>query len=70
MPAMITATTPLDELPYLVSIAGTARLMGRGRNTIYKAIERGQLETVEIGDVQMVTRGSIVSLLAGEPEKA
>jgi len=50
----------------LVTISGTARLLALGRNTIYRLIETGRLDTVELNGCSRVTMRSINSFLDGE----
>jgi len=56
------AATPTDkgaEDRRLVTIAGAARLLALGRNTIYRLIETGRLDTVELNGCKRVTMRSI-----------
>lgn len=50
----------------LVTISGTARLLALGRNTVYRLIETGRLDTVELNGCSRVTMRSINEFLAGE----
>ena len=57
-----TTATPTDkgaEDRRLVTIAGSARLLAIGRNTIYKLIATGRLDTVELNGCKRVTMRSI-----------
>ena len=50
----------------LVTISGTARLLSIGRNTVYRLIETGRLDTVELNGCSRVTMRSINAFLDGE----
>lgn len=50
----------------LVTITGAARLLSLGRNTIYRLIETGRLDTVDLNGVKRVTMRSIHAFINGE----
>ena len=50
----------------LLTIAGTARLLALGRNTVYRLIMTGRLDTVDLNGVKRVTMRSIYAFLNGE----
>jgi len=50
----------------LVTISGTAKLLALGRNTVYKLIAQGRLETRSLTGVPRVTMQSIFDFLDGK----
>jgi len=50
----------------LVTIAGAARLLSLGRNTVYKLILTGRLDTIELNGCKRVTMRSIHAFINGE----
>lgn len=50
----------------LVSVVGAARLLAIGRNTLYRLVETGRLDTVELNGHRRVTMRSIRQFLDGE----
>ena len=60
-----TTATGKDE-NRLVTIAGAARLLSLGRNTVYRLIETGRLDTVELNGCKRVTMRSIRAFVDGE----
>ena len=50
----------------LVTISGAARLLNLGRNTVYKLIESGRLDTVDLNGSKRVTMKSITAFIDGE----
>ena len=50
----------------LVTISGAARLLSLGRNTVYRLIETGRLDTVDLNGVKRVTMRSIHAFINGE----
>ena len=50
----------------LVTITGAARLLSLGRNTVYRLIETGRLDTVDLNGVKRVTMRSIHAFINGE----
>lgn len=50
----------------LVTISGTARLLALGRNTVYRLIETGRLDTVALNGCSRVTMQSINEFLEGK----
>ena len=50
----------------LVTISGAARLLGVGRNTIYRLIRAGRLETVRLNGVSRVPMRSIDAMVDGK----
>ncbi len=64
-PANATTATGKDE-SRLVTISGAARLLGLGRNTVYRLIMTGRLDTVDLNGCQRVTMRSIHAFINGE----
>lgn len=61
------ATTDKDKHESrLVTISGAARLLGLGRNTVYRLIMTGRLDTVDLNGCQRVTMRSIHAFINGE----
>ena len=60
-----TTATGKDE-NRLVTIAGAARLLSLGRSTVYRLIETGRLDTVELNGSKRVTMRSIRAFVDGE----
>lgn len=60
-----TTTTGKDE-NRLVTISGAARLLALGRNTIYRLIETGRLDTVDLNGCKRVTMRSVHAFINGE----
>lgn len=60
-----TTTTGKDE-SRLCTISGAARLLALGRNTIYRLIETGRLDTVDLNGCRRVTMRSIRQFIDGE----
>ena len=60
-----TTATGRDE-NRLVTIAGAARLLSLGRSTVYRLIETGRLDTVELNGSKRVTMRSIRAFVDGE----
>lgn len=50
----------------LVSISCAARLLAVGRNTVYKLIKTGRLDTVDLNGCKRITMRSIRQFIAGE----
>lgn len=50
----------------LVTIAGAARLLALGRNTVYRLIETGRLDTVDLNGCKRVTMRSVYAFIDGE----
>ena len=50
----------------LVTISGAARLLALGRNTVYRLIMTGRLDTVDLNGCQRVTMRSIHAFINGE----
>ena len=50
----------------LVTIAGAARLLALGRNTVYRLIMTGRLDTVDLNGVKRITMRSIHAFINGE----
>ena len=50
----------------LVTISGAARLLALGRNTIYRLIETGRLDTVDLNGCKRVTMRSVHAFINGE----
>ena len=50
----------------LVTITGAARLLSLGRNTVYRLIETGRLDTIDLNGVRRVTMRSIHAFINGE----
>jgi len=53
----------------LFSVAKTARVLGVDRQTVVKAIGKGQIRAVEIGSRLLIPQKEIERLLADEDEK-
>ena len=49
----------------LMTISGAARLLGVGRNTVYRLIKAGRLETVRLNGVSRVPMRSIDAMVDG-----
>ncbi len=61
-----TTTTDADKADRrLVTISGAARLLALGRNTIYRLIETGRLDTVDLNGVKRITMRSIKEFADG-----
>lgn len=63
------ATTNKDNDKHesrLVTIAGAARLLALGRNTVYRLIMTGRLDTVDLNGCKRITMRSIHAFLNGE----
>ncbi len=60
-----TANAGRDE-NRLVTISGAARLLSIGRNTVYRLIETGRLDTVELNGSKRITMRSIRAFVDGE----
>ena len=58
-------TGKADEDRRLVTIAGAARLLALGRNTVYRLIETGRLDTVDLNGVKRITMRSIHAFVSG-----
>lgn len=43
------------EIPNLYSVRETAELLRRSRNTVYRILERGELQSVRVGARTMIT---------------
>lgn len=56
---MSTPTTDLD--PELVSVKGTAQLLGVSRATVYNLLSSGELESVKIGSRRLIPRSAITA---------
>lgn len=52
----------------LMTISGAARLLGVGRNTIYRLIRAGRLETVRLNGVSRVPMRSIDAMVDGKEQ--
>ena len=50
----------------LVTISGAAKLLGVGRNTIYRLIKAGRLETVRLNGVSRIPMRSIDAMVDGK----
>ena len=59
-----TTTTGKDE-NRLVTISGAARLLALGRNTVYRLIETGRLDTVDLNGCKRSTMRSIHAFING-----
>ena len=55
-----------DEDKRLITIAGAARMLALGRNTVYTLIETGRLDTVDLNGCKRVTMRSIRQFINGE----
>lgn len=49
----------------LVTISGAARLLALGRNTVYRLVKAGRLQTVELNGCSRITMQSIDAFLDG-----
>lgn len=49
----------------LVTISGAARLLALGRNTVYRLVKSGRLQTVELNGCSRITMQSIDAFLDG-----
>lgn len=57
-------TTHQDTTPLLDDLPGAGRLLGgTSRSTLYRLIERGELDAVKLGSRTFITRDSIVALI-------
>lgn len=54
---------PQDRLAY--SIAEASRLTGLGRTTLYKMMDRGELQTRKIGRRRLISAQELVGLVNG-----
>lgn len=54
----------LNPAPIAHSIPQSVRISGVGRSTIYKAIKKGELETLKIGARRLVPDASLRAWLA------
>lgn len=54
-----------DDDRRLVTISGAARLLALGRNTVYKLISTGRLDTVELNGCKRVTMRSVKEFADG-----
>lgn len=62
-----TAATDKDkDENRLVTISGAARLLAPGRNTVYRLIETGRLDIVDLNGCKRVTMRSIHAFVNGE----
>jgi len=52
----------------LVSISDATAILGVGRSTIYKLINKGALQTKRIGRRTLVPRSDLDQMLAGDPD--
>ncbi|MBQ3745973.1 MAG: helix-turn-helix domain-containing protein [Kiritimatiellae bacterium] len=59
------AAAKADADRRLVTISGAARLLGVGRNTVYRLIKAGRLETVRLNGVSRVPMRSIDAMVDG-----
>jgi len=50
----------------LITITGAGRLLALGRNTVYRLIETGRLDTVDLNGVKRVTMKSLMEFANGE----
>lgn len=60
------ATDKCKDESRLVTISGAARLLALGRNTVYRLIETGRLDTVDLNGVKRVTMKSLMEFANGE----
>lgn len=56
------------ESELVLSVPETARRLGVGRNTLYDAIQRGEIPTLRIGRRILVPTAALDRLLMGTPE--
>lgn len=56
-----------EELPRLLSIPQTCRLLGLGRSNLYKLMASGQVRSVKIGRRRLVPRDAIDAFVTALP---
>lgn len=52
------------------TVTELAAFIGRDRKTIYAAIERGQIKTVQLGRLKLITNAEVERLVGIAPEPA
>ena len=53
----------LDDLPVVLTIPETAKVLRIGRNLAYEAARRGELPTVRIGGRLLIPRAGLIDML-------
>ena len=54
----------------LITLNEAARILGLDWATVKKMVDKGQLETVPVGDLQRVRRSQVLEIIQGSQEGA